>query len=288
MHLRELNVGCVGGGTGLPSLLGGSRPIPGSASMPSSRCSTAAAVGSAARRARRAAAGRRAQVRAGAGAQRTRGAQRAAGASADARAARPARRPHRRQPAAVDDGAATAATSSRPSTACARCSGARAACGRSPSSWRRSAPSTATARTTRGEVEVDAGQSRGQRCGASGSSPQVSIHPEVAEAIRCVRRGHHRPGKLLHQPAAAPSRARREGSAGRVRGPIILIANLLTEGRGMEGFTAAEAASLGGARDRPPRGRRDRQQRRPSADVLEELRGRAQGATRARVAAGVV
>jgi len=28
MHLRELNIGCVGGGTGLPSLLGGRRANP--------------------------------------------------------------------------------------------------------------------------------------------------------------------------------------------------------------------------------------------------------------------
>ena len=28
MHLRELNVGCFGGGTGLPSLLGGLKAQP--------------------------------------------------------------------------------------------------------------------------------------------------------------------------------------------------------------------------------------------------------------------
>ena len=28
MHLRELNIGCVGGGTGLPSLLGGLKANP--------------------------------------------------------------------------------------------------------------------------------------------------------------------------------------------------------------------------------------------------------------------
>ena len=37
-----------------------------------------------------------------------------------------------------------------------------------------------------------------------------------------------------------------------VRGPIILITNLLTEGRGMDGFTAADARALGRARHRPP------------------------------------
>ena len=59
----------------------------------------------AARRAGRAAAGRRAEVRAGAVAERGRGAARAAGAAADAGRAREALRAHRRQPAAVDDGA---------------------------------------------------------------------------------------------------------------------------------------------------------------------------------------
>jgi hypothetical protein len=35
-----------------------------------------------------------------------------------------------------------------------------------------------------------------------------------------------------------------------MRGPIIVIANLLTEGRGMEGFTAAEARAMDLARAR--------------------------------------
>ena len=42
MRVRELNVGCFGGGTGLPSLLGGLKSNPGSRPTPSSRCSTAA------------------------------------------------------------------------------------------------------------------------------------------------------------------------------------------------------------------------------------------------------
>ena len=43
--------------------------------------------------------------------------------------------------------------------------------------------STATAATTRGEVEVDAGQSAGHVISGSGSSRRVNIHPAAAQAI---------------------------------------------------------------------------------------------------------
>ena len=138
-------------------------------------------LGPAARRARRAAAGRRAELRAGAGAQRARGAQRAAGAAADARA-RAAARPHRRQPAAVDDGAVQRRLprrGRRPARA-ARLRRARLAGQRR--SRRASARSTATAPRRRGEVEVDAGQSAGHAITRLWLEPEVRLHAAAAAA----------------------------------------------------------------------------------------------------------
>ncbi|HKE82381.1 MAG TPA: gluconeogenesis factor YvcK family protein [Vicinamibacterales bacterium] len=94
---------------------------------------------------------------------------------------------------------------------------------------------------TRGEVEVDAGQARGHEVRRLWLEPHVSIHPEVAEAIRTFDAIIIGPGSFftsLLPPLLV--RGVKEAIAD-VRGPIIVIANLLTEGRGMEGFTAAES-----------------------------------------------
>jgi uncharacterized cofD-like protein len=95
---------------------------------------------------------------------------------------------------------------------------------------------------TRGEVEVDAGQSRGNQVKRVWLEPEVTIHPAVAEAIRTFDAVIIGPGSFytsLMPPLLV--RGVKEALAD-VRGPIILIANLLTEGRGMAGFTAADAA----------------------------------------------
>lgn len=94
---------------------------------------------------------------------------------------------------------------------------------------------------TRGEVEVDAGQSLGHFVKRIWLEPEVSIYPAVADAIRGFDAVVIGPGSfytslmpiLLVQGVAQALAA--------VRGPMILVANLLTEGRGMQGFTAAEA-----------------------------------------------
>jgi uncharacterized cofD-like protein len=96
--------------------------------------------------------------------------------------------------------------------------------------------------TSRGEVEVDARQSRGQQIRKLWLEPTVSIHPTVADAIREFDAVIIGPGSFftsLMPPLLV--RGVKEALA-TVRGPIILIANLLTEGRGMSGFTAADAA----------------------------------------------
>jgi uncharacterized cofD-like protein len=95
---------------------------------------------------------------------------------------------------------------------------------------------------TRGEVEVDAGQARGHEVRRIWLEPQVSIHPVVAEAMRSFDAVIIGPGSFftsLMPPLLV--RGVKEALAS-MRGPIILISNLLTEGSGMEGFTAADAA----------------------------------------------
>jgi uncharacterized cofD-like protein len=95
---------------------------------------------------------------------------------------------------------------------------------------------------TRGEVEVDAGQRTGLQVRQVWLEPNVAIHPNVAAAIRDFDAVIIGPGSFftsLMPPLLV--RGVREALA-EVPGPIILIANLLTEGRGMTGFTAADAA----------------------------------------------
>jgi uncharacterized cofD-like protein len=105
---------------------------------------------------------------------------------------------------------------------------------------------------TRGEVEVDAGQSRGHQVKRLWLQPDVAIHPGVAEAIRGFDAVIIGPGSFftsLMPPLLV--RGVKEALA-EVRGPVVLIANLLTEGRGMEGFSAADAARwVSRALDRP-------------------------------------
>jgi uncharacterized cofD-like protein len=100
---------------------------------------------------------------------------------------------------------------------------------------------------TRGEVEVDLGQSRGSQVRRLWLEPQAAIHPAVAAAIREFDAVIIGPGSFftsLMPPLLV--RGVKEALA-EVRGPIILIANLLTEGSGMGGFTAADAARWVGA-----------------------------------------
>jgi uncharacterized cofD-like protein len=97
--------------------------------------------------------------------------------------------------------------------------------------------------STRGEVEVDAGQARGHEVRRIWLEPPVSIHPVVADAIRSFDAVIIGPGSFftsLMPPLLV--RGVKEALT-EMRGPIILISNLLTEGSGMEGFTAADAAN---------------------------------------------
>ena len=94
---------------------------------------------------------------------------------------------------------------------------------------------------TRGEVEVDAGQTSGRLVQDVWLEPPVSIHPVVAQAIGDFDAVIIGPGSFY--TSLMPNflvRGVPEALAN-MRGPIILIANLLTEGGGMAGFTAADA-----------------------------------------------
>jgi uncharacterized cofD-like protein len=105
---------------------------------------------------------------------------------------------------------------------------------------------------TRGEVEVDAGQWRGHRVKRVWLEPPVSIHPAVADAMRGFDAVVIGPGSFFTSllPPLLVGGVRE--ALAEVRGPIILIANLLTEGHGMTGFTAADAARwVARAIDRP-------------------------------------
>ena len=62
---------------------------------------------------------------------------------------------------------------------------------------------------TRGEVEVDQRARARPRRARVWLEPSAPIHPGGARRDRDVRRGHHRPGQLLHQPDADAARRRR-------------------------------------------------------------------------------
>ncbi len=105
---------------------------------------------------------------------------------------------------------------------------------------------------TSGEVEVDVEQSRGRQVRRLWLEPDVSIHPLVFDAIRDFDAVIIGPGSFftsLMPPLLV--KGVREAIAS-MNGPIIFIANLFTEGRGMIGFTAADATRwVGDALGRP-------------------------------------
>src|SRR5918911_1434733 len=96
---------------------------------------------------------------------------------------------------------------------------------------------------TRGEVEVDAGQSSGRLVRRIWLEPPVSIHPAVAKAITEFDAVIIGPGSFYTSLMPIFLVRGVADALGQMRGPVLLIANLLTEGRGMAGFTAADAVT---------------------------------------------
>ena len=96
---------------------------------------------------------------------------------------------------------------------------------------------------TRGEVEVDAGQSSGRFVRRIWLEPPVSIHPAVAKAIGEFDAVIIGPGSFYTSLMPIFLVRGVAEALATMNGPIILVANLLTEGRGMAGFTAADAVT---------------------------------------------
>jgi uncharacterized cofD-like protein len=96
---------------------------------------------------------------------------------------------------------------------------------------------------TRGEVEVDAGQFSGQLVRRIWLEPPVAIHPAVAKAIAEFDVAVIGPGSFYTSLMPIFLVRGVADALAEMKGPIVLIANLLTEGRGMTGFTAADAVS---------------------------------------------
>jgi uncharacterized cofD-like protein len=97
--------------------------------------------------------------------------------------------------------------------------------------------------TTRGEVEVDAGQTSGQFVRRIWLEPPVSIHPAVSKAIAEFDAVIIGPGSFYTSLMPIFLVDGVADALSRMKGPVILITNLLTEGRGMAGFTAAAAVA---------------------------------------------
>src|SRR6185436_16330228 len=99
-------------------------------------------------------------------------------------------------------------------------------------------------RRTRGEVEVDAGHAAGHGVTRLWLEPEVQILPAAAEAIAGFEAAVIGPGSFytslmpifLVKGAAEALR--------QMRGPVVLVTNLLTEGHGMRDFTAGTAVCM--------------------------------------------
>ena len=96
---------------------------------------------------------------------------------------------------------------------------------------------------TRGEVEVDAAQSSGRFVRRIWLEPSVAIHPAVADAMARFDAITIGPGSFYTSLMPIFLVRGVTEALKRMPGPIILVTNLLTEGRGMAGFTAADAVA---------------------------------------------
>ena len=105
---------------------------------------------------------------------------------------------------------------------------------------------------TCGEVEVDAVQREGKQVRRVWLAPPTSLHGQVAEAIRSFQAAIIGPGSFYTSLMPPLLVTGMPEALRAIDGPIVLVANLLTEGRGMNGFTAAdEVRAIGGAIGRP-------------------------------------
>ena len=97
---------------------------------------------------------------------------------------------------------------------------------------------------TRGEVEVDAGQSAGNAITRLWLEPEVGLHPATAAAIGRLDAVIIGPGSFYTSLMPIFLARGAAEAVRRVKGPVALVSNLLTEGQGMWNFTAADAVRL--------------------------------------------
>lgn len=93
---------------------------------------------------------------------------------------------------------------------------------------------------TRGEVEVDQGHARGHHVTRVWLDPPAPIHPVVRDAIAHFDAVIVGPGSFFTSLMPTLMVDGVAGALAGVKGPIIVVSNLLTEGQGMRGFTAAD------------------------------------------------
>ena len=97
---------------------------------------------------------------------------------------------------------------------------------------------------TRGEVEVDAGHNAGHGVARLWLEPEVQILPAAADAIAGFEAAVIGPGSFYTSLMPIFLVKGAADAVRRVKGPIVLVTNLLTEGRGMTGFTAGDAVRV--------------------------------------------
>ncbi len=91
---------------------------------------------------------------------------------------------------------------------------------------------------------MDAHLDRGHAIESVWLDPPVQIHGVVADAIADLDAVIIGPGSFFTSLMPIFAVKGVPDALARVRGPVILIANLLTEGQGMKGFTAGDAVRL--------------------------------------------
>jgi uncharacterized cofD-like protein len=94
-----------------------------------------------------------------------------------------------------------------------------------------------------GEVEVDRGHARGYGVKDLWLEPDAHILPVVRDAIAEFDAVTIGPGSFFTSLMPTLLVEGVKDALASVNGPIILVANLLTEGRGMQAFTAADATA---------------------------------------------
>ena len=93
---------------------------------------------------------------------------------------------------------------------------------------------------TRGEVEVDQGHARGHHVTRVWLEPPAPIHPVVRDAIAQFDAVIVGPGSFFTSLMPTLMVDGVADALAGIEGPIIVVSNLLTEGQGMRGFTAAD------------------------------------------------